>query len=184
MASINGVSVKKLKQFDSWEGPCLQGEVYVGRDKAYCWSQDPHGGPDSFYKESDYDGARIEDLAKAYYEVHKPVDTLAIYDMIKDGKKIPDELPRKVPEFEVESHLMYDLCCLIEVENVYKKAVKDRFKMVAVYATNDPRNSSSASMLPCNTRKEAEEFFKNKMKKDHLGYLTFYEKLSDFVKEV
>lgn len=49
MASINGVSIKNLKEFKGHEGePLLQGTVYYQNKQVGFWSQDAHGGPDNF----------------------------------------------------------------------------------------------------------------------------------------
>lgn len=44
MASINGLSLKKVKTFRGHEGePCFQGDLYLGKTKIGFWSQDSWG---------------------------------------------------------------------------------------------------------------------------------------------
>lgn len=43
MASINGLTVKKLKYFEGKEGAAAQGDLYLGNKKIAFWSQDANG---------------------------------------------------------------------------------------------------------------------------------------------
>ena len=43
MASINGLTVKKLKYFEGKEGAAAQGNLYLGNKKIAFWSQDANG---------------------------------------------------------------------------------------------------------------------------------------------
>ncbi len=45
MASLNGVTIKSLKQFMGNEGPAFQGNVYLNGKKIAFWSQDGNGCP-------------------------------------------------------------------------------------------------------------------------------------------
>ena len=40
MASINGLSIKKLKYFQGMDGKMAQGDLYLGNKKIAFWSQD------------------------------------------------------------------------------------------------------------------------------------------------
>lgn len=40
MASINGISLKAAKCYESMDGPIWQGNIYVGTKKVAFWSQE------------------------------------------------------------------------------------------------------------------------------------------------
>ncbi len=61
MASINGITVKSIKQFRGHEGePLCQGNIYLGNKKIGFWSQDSHGGPDSYWLDEPYRVRKLE----------------------------------------------------------------------------------------------------------------------------
>lgn len=65
MASINGITVKALKQFRGHEGePLYQGNVYLGNKKIGWWSQDSHGGCDNIYLDEPYRIRKLEEKVK------------------------------------------------------------------------------------------------------------------------
>lgn len=103
MASLNGVTIKNLKQFMSHEGPMWQGNIYLGNKKIGFWSNDSHGGPDEFFMESKY-----------------------------SGLKLMKEFARLKPECEYipEEIFMEELLELILREKEYKKMVKRGFEAV------------------------------------------------------
>lgn len=65
MASINGITVKALKQFRGHEGePLYQGNVYLGNKKIGFWSQDSHGGYDNIYLDEPYKVRKLEERVR------------------------------------------------------------------------------------------------------------------------
>ena len=68
MVSINGITVKGIKNFRGHEGePLCQGNVYLGNKKIGFWSQDSWGGPDSIYLDEPY---RIRKLKAKVIELN------------------------------------------------------------------------------------------------------------------
>jgi len=65
MASINGITVKAIKQFRGHEGePLYQGNVYLGNKKIGWWSQDSHGGCDNICLDKPYRVRKLEEKVK------------------------------------------------------------------------------------------------------------------------
>lgn len=61
MASINGITVKALKEFKGHEGePLYQGNIYLDNKKIGWWSQDSHGGCDHIYLDAQYSLSKLE----------------------------------------------------------------------------------------------------------------------------
>ena len=101
MASVNGVSIKSLKNFKGHEGePCSQGNVYYQGKKLGFWSQSAHGGEDMF----EGFGETIEDIAK---EV---------------AKTLPETY--KYKEYFAADTLMNMVLDAMELEKEYKKYIK------------------------------------------------------------
>jgi len=66
MASINGISIKKLNSFKGHEGETLyQGDLYLGNKKIGSWSQDAWSGPDQIHLDNKYNLEMLnEQIAK------------------------------------------------------------------------------------------------------------------------
>lgn len=65
MASINGITVKALKNFRGHEGePLCQGNIYLGNKKIGFWSQDAHGGCDNIYLDAPYKITKLEERVR------------------------------------------------------------------------------------------------------------------------
>ena len=59
MASINGVSLKKVKKIKDHDGATIaQGELYIDGKRAGFWSQDAWGSPDRYDSSEAYDIVR------------------------------------------------------------------------------------------------------------------------------
>lgn len=119
MASINGISVKGLKNFLGHEGePLYQGNLYLNNKKIAFWSQDSHGGPDNFVFDGGYQQEKaLNDVIKAMY----PDKTHY------GGTK---EKPFVI-EYDLEQ-LITDYLDLLNDEKLYKKAVKAGYKGIVV----------------------------------------------------
>ena len=62
MASINGITVKAIKEFRGHDGePLAQGNLYLNNKKIGFWSQDSWGGPDHFQLEPQYNERLLND---------------------------------------------------------------------------------------------------------------------------
>ena len=110
MASINGISIKGMKNFLGHEGePLCQGNVYLNNKKLGFWSQDSWGGPDRFILDPKYSKALLDQAViarnpdKAYHGT--------------SGDRT------YVIEYNLEQ-LLGDCVELAEEEQSYKKAVK------------------------------------------------------------
>ena len=69
MASLNGVSVKRLKAIHGPMGIVWAGDLYLNNVKIGVWSNDYYEGPDSFKLLSGYDERKLkEEIQKRYPE--------------------------------------------------------------------------------------------------------------------
>lgn len=114
MASINGITVKSIKQFRGHEGePLYQGDIYLGNKKIGWWSQDSWGGPDSYWLDEPYSIRKLEAKVKELNR-HK-TETFER----SDGGKY-------TIEYSLES-LFGDLMILHEDEKTFKTATKNGY---------------------------------------------------------
>ena len=113
VASINGVSLKKLSYFVGHEGGCFQGDVYLDGKKLGFWSQDSWGGPDNF----EFEQSPIIERAKEYYAAHPKVDELKLYETELEDIDF-NNLPKRSVDsmLEIDASLMNDhyVCCVIK----------------------------------------------------------------------
>ena len=111
MASINGLTVKKLKYFEGKEGAAAQGDLYLGNKKIAFWSQDANGCiEDNLDMEPGYSEQKLRQaIIAAHPEKHK--------------EKIAQNGVPYTLDYELE-FLMADLLSLIETEKAWKRAVK------------------------------------------------------------
>ena len=111
MASINGLTVKKLKYFEGKEGAAAQGDLYLGNKKIAFWSQDANGCiEDNLDMEPGYSEQKLRQaIIAAHPEKHE--------------EKIAQNGVPYTLDYELE-FLMADLLSLIETEKAWKRAVK------------------------------------------------------------
>lgn len=111
MASINGLTAKKLKYFEGMEGTAAQGDLYLGNKKIAFWSQDANGCV--------YDNL---DMEPGYSEQKLRQAIIAAHPEKHEEKIAQNGVPYTL-DYELES-LMADLLSLIETEKAWKRAVK------------------------------------------------------------
>lgn len=111
MASINGLTVKKLKYFEGKEGAAAQGDLYLGNKKIAFWSQDANGCiEDNLDMEPGYSEQKLRQaIIAAHPEKHE--------------EKIAQNGVPYTLDYELE-FLMADLLSPIETEKAWKRAVK------------------------------------------------------------
>lgn len=110
MASINGISIKGMKNFLGHEGePLCQGNVYLNNKKLGFWSQDSWGGPDRFILDPKYSKTLLDQAVVT----RNPEKTY--HGSTGDRAYVID--------YDLE-HLLGDCVELLEEEQIYKKAVK------------------------------------------------------------
>lgn len=182
MAKIAGIEVKNLKYYSGHEGEyCAQGNIYFNGKKQGFWSQDSWGGPDRF----EFNENELEEVAKDYYRNNVPIDEGKLFRTKPEDVDFTN-LPRKVPEYEVLSRLISEITELSYVEKFWKRQAKKRNNCcVAVldfYHGRWPVPKEAGQMIACNTKQEAEEYFKKITEKYPYAYLCFYEKPEDFVR--
>lgn len=106
MASINGITVKSIKQFQGHDGePLYQGNLYLNGKKLGFWTQDGWGGPDLF----DLDGKFHEDFLR---EAVKKLNSDKVY--------------AGTVRYDLDL-LLYDFIVLWKEEKEFKKAVKEGY---------------------------------------------------------
>jgi hypothetical protein len=114
VASINGITVKAIKEFRGHEGePLYQGNIYLGNKKIGFWSQDSWGGPDNICLDEPYRVVKLEDKVKELNR-HKK-ETFAR----EDGSEYSIEYSLDI--------LFGDLMEMIDDEKVFKKAIKNGY---------------------------------------------------------
>lgn len=124
MASINGLSVKKVRSFIGPEGHVYQGDLYLGKKKIAFWSQDANGAvEDHLVMESDYSEAK---LRKAIIAAN-PDKTQFLRS--HDGHSF-------TIEYDIEE-LMYDLLLLRDAEKDRKKALNAKAGFSGVLIITD-----------------------------------------------
>lgn len=111
MASINGLSLKKVKYFQGKEGTAAQGDLYLGKKKIAFWSQDANGCiEDSLDMELGYSEHRLRQaIITAHPEKHQ--------------EKVAQNGRPYTLDYELES-LMGDLLALMDAEKAWKNATK------------------------------------------------------------
>lgn len=111
MASINGLTLKKIKYFEGTEGTAAQGDLYLGNKKIAFWSQDADGCiDDNLNMEPGYSETRLRQaIIAAHPEKH-------------EEKVAQNGIPYTL-DYELE-FLMTDLLSLMETEKAWKRAVK------------------------------------------------------------
>ena len=182
MASINGITVKAMKEFVGHEGYCKQGNIYIDNKKQGFWSQDSWGGPDNF----EFDTTLLLERIKEYYEKNPPIDTLKLYKMnIEeiDFKNLPVRTFEDV--LEPESIFLYELTDLIEIEKHFKKAIKQGYSMIGhlkFYHVKAPIPANVSDLVYASNEKQINEHFKEFTDKYLYAYVTVYKSLDDFVK--
>lgn len=120
MASINGISVKGLKEFKGHEGePLYQGNLYLNNKKIGFWSQDGWGGPDNVMLDN---GFSEQLLNKAVHNLNEDKDYYGKANV--DGSDF-------VLEYNLE-RLMGDYISLYEDEKAYKNALKKGYEGVLI----------------------------------------------------
>ncbi len=109
MASINGISLKKVTYFKDHEGARIaQGVVYKNNKKLGDWSQDSWGGCDRYDFDVNVLAQEVESFVKSDYVLDK------------------------YKEYADLDTLMYTLLFLMENEKTYKKGLKKGFKSFIV----------------------------------------------------
>lgn len=111
MASINGLTLKKIKYFEGREGTAAQGDLYLGNKKIAFWSQDANGCvEDNLDMEPGYSERKLRQaIIAAHPEKHE--------------EKIAQNGEPYTLDYELES-LMTDLLSLMETEKAWEQAVK------------------------------------------------------------
>ena len=111
MASINGVSIKKLTEFLDHEGLTIfQGNVYIDNKLQGSWSQDYMCGPDIFRFNDDELAKRAMAFSKGV-----PVDDVQYHSI-----------------YEESGILLYLLTKLMDDEKEFKKAFKAGYVSIAI----------------------------------------------------
>ena len=114
MASINGITVKALKQFRGHEGePLYQGNIYLGNKKIGFWSQDSYGGCDNIYLDQPYSIAKLKSEIKRLNNERK-------HTFARTGGSAI------ILDYDLEL-LFGDLMVMYADEKDFKKAVKNGF---------------------------------------------------------
>ena len=114
MATINGLSLKKIRTFTGHEGECCyQGDLYLGNNKIGFWSQDTHCGMDDLSMEDAYSEKKLQQ---------------AIMDLNKDKTTTYTASDGKTIDFHYDlSCLLYDWIKLHDAEKAFKKAIKNGY---------------------------------------------------------
>lgn len=184
VASINGVSIKKLKFFIGQEGGCFQGDVYLDGKKLGFWSQDQWGGPDNF----DFNEAPLKERAREYYSTHPEVDELKLYDMKLEDVDFNNLPMRSVDSMiEIESHLIGDVVDLTDALKWYKKWDKQGYpvagKLTFIHG-RWPIPRENGTLCAGLTKEAIAKKFKEFTDKYPYARIEYYEKPEDFIKTV
>ena len=159
MASINGISIKSLKNFRDHEGFTIhQGNVYYRNRKLGFWSQDSWGGGDLFEFDHHILDGEVEKYRKS--------------DLVIDEY-------RDIVDLEI---MLGDIVHLIEDEKLYKKGAKDGF-VTMVLADNSYRMEAYATTLDKQRVLKSKDY--KEFVKDHDGWkVTIFGSVDDFNIEV
>lgn len=114
MASINGITVKAVKEFRGHEGePLYQGNIYLGNKKIGWWSQDSHGGCDNIHLDQPYIVTKLE---------HK------VKELNRDKEETHERSDGSKYVLDYSLDMMFgDLMVMYEDEKTYRAAVKNGF---------------------------------------------------------
>lgn len=123
MASLNGISFKKFKEFRGQEWPvCAQADLYDGKQHIGFWSQSAYGGCD------EYDGCRniIVEKAKSYKKGFEE----------KLFPKKGNGIPSSYSFLEDPDIFMFHLIVMKDNEKMYKRISKQPgFTGTVMYAS-------------------------------------------------
>ncbi len=163
MASINGISIKKLKYFKDHEGCTIaQGDIWHNGKKLGFWSQSYMNGPDDF----DFDEHILDKEVESY--------------------KVSDRVEEKYKTIFGLDTLLYELLPLIDDEKEFKKMVKKGWKSL-VKATDGFHYMSYYSPESDSTKIVNDKFHQEFLKKCKKHFfentdikVTIYNDLKDF----
>jgi len=71
LASINGLSLRNINQWEGMEGPACQGSLYLGDTKICFWSQDGNGGMDNYHFERMFSEDKFNKIIDEIYQDKK-----------------------------------------------------------------------------------------------------------------
>lgn len=138
MATINGVTIKSLKEFKGHEGePCYQGNVYYRKKKLGFWSQDGHGAVCDIFE---FDESALKDEVVRYRDFS---------GQVKEKNK---------EYFDTES-FMFALVDLTIAEKQFKKGLKNGYHSLVKISGGGFETYWSTSM-PASTEKEKDAVLK------------------------
>lgn len=106
IASINGLSLRNIREWEGREGPACQGDLYLGETKICFWSQDGNGGMDTYDFEREFSEANFNKVINELYK-----DKYFTYTFGKEESKIKYD----------SDLLMLDIVELQEMEKEYDK---------------------------------------------------------------
>lgn len=174
MASMNGIELKAIKEFNGHDGGgYYQGNIYLDGKKIGYWSQDVWCGPDIF--SFDRDENKFKDRIKAYYKKNPQVDELKTLRHDTDWSNPPMTDYSDNPM--IEEYFMNDLLELSFREKEFKKYSKKGYKVMGVidyYSGRMPKYRSQSIFAV----DKAQIKFENETEN---SYTVFYESLDDFV---
>lgn len=184
VASINGVSLKKLRYFVGHEGGCFQGDVYLDGKKLGFWSQDSWGGADNF----EFSQVPIIERAKQYYAAHPQIDELKLYGMKLEDIDFTNLPKRNIDNMvEIDASLMGELVELTETLKWFKKWTSQGYpvlgKLTFIHG-NWPIPKEDDTICGAISREAVDKKFKEFTTKYPYARVEYYEKPEDFIKVV
>lgn len=160
MASINGISLKAAKCYESMEGPIWQGNIYVGTKKVAFWSQE--------------------------ISVSDRIDMVNGYSREKLIEAMKPYVDKRAIELDIVLESFMDkLLCLKDDEAEFKKMMKKEYEAMLVlsdgyhvkyYCYPEVPKESAEELYVQASYESKRLFFKNKK----ITY-RFYKGLEDFV---
>lgn len=150
MCSINGVSLKNVRDFSDHENLAVfQGDVYIDGKFAGTWSQDFHGGDDVFHFDTN--------------------------ELSKRAKKFSEGVPVHKDIFEILDCFIYCVLQLQWDEDFFKELVTTSSKSIAIINKDNNRLSAVVGKESL-TEKDLQRHEAFAERKDY----RIYESLNDF----
>lgn len=184
MASMNGLSLKAIKEFDGHEGEGFSANIYMDGKNVGSVLDSAYGGCyDYNYNSKDVEEAVTERI-KEYYTKNPAVDGLKIFTMKAedfDAKNLPVNTYEDT--FEPEDRFFFDLLMLTKTEKSFKKAQKKGgFIVILDYYGLRSVPTPITQEYTAYQEKHIDEILQIGLKQHPTAHVEVYRTLEDFVK--
>lgn len=183
MASMNGLSLKAVKEFDGLEGAGFSANIYMDGKSVGSVLDSAYGGCyDYNYNSKDLETV-VSERIKDYYTEHPAVNTLKIFTMkVEDfgTKNLPVDVYEDI--LEPEDRFFFDLLMLTKTEKSFKKAQKKGgFIVILDYYSLRSVPTPLTQEYTAYQEKHIDEILQIGLKQHPTAHIKVYKTLEDFI---